>query len=220
MSNPKNRIVLTVAILLAVVACVAGLYIAQQLHTKKEIDRRLFHGTLLDSPRQVNEFALVGIDNQPFTNVSLRGQWTMIFFGFTHCSSMCPTAMAELGKTYRLLEQKGARVLPNVVMVTLDPERDNLEHLGHYVKAFDPHFYGARGDNDAIRVMTRDMGIAYAKIVRKGTNDSQQDDIEHTGAVMLFNPQGHLVAFFTTPHSAEHIASDFLLLINQGNTTP
>ncbi|MDP3704756.1 MAG: SCO family protein [Legionellaceae bacterium] len=214
MLNPKNRVVLTVAVLLAVVACVSGLYIAQQVYAKKVIDKRLFHGTLLDTPRKVNEFSLMGVDNQPFNNASLRGQWTMLFFGFTHCGYMCPTAMAELGKTHRLLEKKGARVLPHVVMITLDPDRDSLEHLGQYVNAFDSHFYGARGDDDAIHAMTRDMGIAYAKIVRKGVGDSQQDDIEHTGAVMLFNPQGHLVAFFTTPHNAEHIASDFLLLIN------
>ncbi|MDP3560600.1 MAG: SCO family protein [Legionellaceae bacterium] len=220
MLQSKNRIVYTVAVLLAIVACVLGLYVAQQMHhTKQPIDKSLFHGTLLDTPREVKAFELTGTDHQPFNNNSLNHQWTMLFFGFTHCGSMCPTTMAELGKTYRLLEQKGAQILPHVVMISLDPERDDLERLDHYVHAFDKHFYGARGEDQSIHAMTRDMGIAYAKITRSGSNDSsQEDDIEHTGAVMLFNPQGHLVAFFTNPHHAEDIASDFLLLI-KGNTT-
>jgi len=225
MSNPQKRIIWTVCILLAIVAGVAGLYTAQLLcakqnNTKMSIEamQQAFHGTLLDKPRQVQPFALMGVDHQPFTQVSIRNQWTMMFFGFTHCGLMCPTVMAELGKMYRLLEQQHARVLPQVVMITLDPKRDSLQRLGQYAKAFDSHFYGARGDDDAIRAMTRDLGIAYATIVRQDAKDStKQDDIEHTGAVMLFNPQGDLVAFFTTPHHAEAIANDFLLLINQGS---
>lgn len=213
MSNPKNRITLTVAILVAVVACIAGLYVAQQMHSNKSIDKSLFHGTLLDSPRTIHAFNLTGTDNRPYNNNSLLGHWTLMFFGFTNCGYMCPTTMGELGKTYRLLEKQNATTLPQVVMITLDPARDSLSRLKSYVQAFDRHFYGARGNAEMISAMTKDMGIAYAKVMHNDANGVKQQDIEHTGAVMLFNPHGSLVAFFTTPHRADDIASDYLYMI-------
>ncbi len=217
MSRSQKGIVWTVAGLLGVVACIAGFYIGSHVYLKQHVNQGIVHGTQLDKPRQVAAFALEGIDNKPFTNQSLSGHWTMMFFGFTHCGYLCPTTMAELAKMYRLLEEQKTSQLPQVVMISLDPFRDDLVRLGNYVKAFDPHFYGARGDTSAITAMTRDLGIAYTKVIRNNQDNTQQDDIDHSGAIMVFNPEGHLMAFFTPPHTAEDMASDYLLLINQGN---
>ncbi|AHE67954.1 SCO family protein [Legionella oakridgensis] len=212
MANKKNGVALTVIALVAFVALVSGLFVSQYMHKKKKIDESQFHGTLLNHPREVNSFALTGIDEQPFNNAKLQGQWTMMFFGFTNCGYLCPTTMAELGKMYRLLEEKGAKTLPKVVMISIDPQRDDLEKLAHYVHAFNSNFYGARGDKSTIKAMTREMGIAYAKVALKDNKDSENYDIEHTGTVLLFNPQGQLIAFFTVPHQADSLANDYLLL--------
>ena len=66
---------------------------------------------------------------------------------------------------------------------------------------------------DAIKAMTHEMGIAYLKVAQKNTDDASHYDIEHTGSILLFNPQGKLVAFFTTPHQAALLAKDYMLLI-------
>ena len=211
MSNRTNRTTITVAILLAVVAMVAGLFVSQHVQ-KKKVDASQLHGTVFDNPRKVSAFALTGIDHKPFSNASLNGSWTMIFFGFTNCGYLCPTTMAELGKMYRILEEKGIKTLPNVVMISVDPERDSLEKLSHYVKAFDSHFYGAKGREKAIQAMTHELGIAYLKVARKDNDEVDNYDIEHTGTIMLFNPKGELIAFFTTPHRADLLANDYLLL--------
>ena len=213
MPDKTKRLRLTIVILLAIVALSAGLFVSQHVHTKKTIDASQLHGTLLDTPRAIQPFSLTGIDGKPFNNANLQGSWTMVFFGFTHCGYMCPTTMAELGKTYRLLQTKGVKTLPQVVMISVDPERDSLTKLGHYVKAFDVHFKGARGQTDAIKAMTQELGIAYLKVTRKGGEDTENYDIEHTGSIMLFNPKGELVAFFTTPHQAELLAQDDMLLV-------
>ncbi len=209
MPKKNNRMAITVIGLLAFAALIAGLFVSQK-EQSKSIDVRQFHGTLLDTPRVVSPFVLTGVDDVPFNNASLKGNWTMVFFGFTNCGSICPTTMAELGKMYHRLEKKGTKKLPQVVMISVDPERDNLDKLSHYVKAFDPHFYGARGDEKSINAMTKEMGLAYAKIAIPG--DPQNYDIEHTGTVMLFNPKGELTAFFTMPHYASMLAKDYLLL--------
>lgn len=207
----NNRIVISLIGLLAFMALIAGLYTAQSVQNGIG-DMRKFQGTFLDKPRTVKPFKLTGIDGIPFSNASLEGQWTMVFFGFTSCGSICPTTMAELGKMYRLLQKKGTKKLPQVVMISVDPERDSLDKLTQYVKAFDSHFYGASGNEHLINAMTKEMGIAYSKVAPKADEDPQSYEIEHTGTIILFNPQGQLSAFFTMPHYASSLAKDYLLL--------
>lgn len=206
----KNRVTVTIMILVAFMALMAGFFFAQ--YGYKKPSKAQFHGTLLDKPRVIHPFSLTGVDHQPFDNHSLQGHWTMMFFGFTSCGSICPTTMAELGKMYRILEAQGVKTLPQVVMISIDPERDSLRTLGHYVKAFDTHFYGAKGSSPAIDAMTHEFGIAYYKVARKDVDGVKDYTIEHTGTIMLFNPQGQLMAFFTMPHQANRLADDYLLL--------
>ena len=211
MQTKRNKTRHTVIILVAIVALMLGLFFSKHLQ-KDKIDVSEFNGTLLDHPRKISPFSLTGIDHQPFNNQRLLGKWTFVFFGFTSCGSICPTNMAELGKMYRILESKGVKSLPNVVMISVDPERDSLEKLSHYVKAFDQHFYGARGREQSIRAMANELGIAYIKVARKGDDGDKNFDIEHTGTIMLFNPKGELTAFFTMPHRADLLAQDYILL--------
>lgn len=210
----KNGIRYTVALLLCLGGLFAGIFVYQHLHMQKKVDVSQFHGTYLEHPRTVNQFNLVDTQQKPFNNSSLQGQWTLVFFGFTNCGYLCPTTMAELAKTYRLLEEKKVKNLPHVMMISIDPERDSSERLAHYVTSFHPSFSGARGDETMVKSMTREMGIAYAKVINKESDDPKNYDVQHSGAVMLFNPQGELNAFFTTPHHADSLAKDYMLLVD------
>lgn len=200
--------------LLALSALITGLLVSHFMHKEKKIDPSQFHGTILQKPREIEQFELTGVDNKPFNNQNLQGQWTLVFFGFTRCGYLCPTTMTELAKMYHLLEQKEVKPLPQVVMISIDPSRDSLEGLKHYVTHFDSHFYGARGDIDLVKKMTHEMGIAYSKVLIPNAKDPENYDIQHSGAVMLFNPKGELSAFFTTPHQADLLAQDYQLLVS------
>lgn len=214
MSLKAKSVTFTVVVLLALAGLFSGIFVGQHFHFKKKIDVSTFHGTYLENPRTVNRFSLEGVDEKSFDNKSLKGKWTLMFFGFTNCGYVCPTTMAELAKMYRTLEDKGVKNLPRIVMISIDPERDTPEKLRGYVTSFHPNFYGARGDEESIKSMTREMGIAYAKVIEKGSNDATNYDIQHSGALMLFNPNGELNAFFTTPHHADLLAKDYLLLVS------
>lgn len=214
MSVKIKGVTLTVTILLALAGLFAGLYVSQHLHFKKKIDVAAFHGTYLENPRTVNQFSLTGTDKKTFDNESLQGQWTLIFMGFTNCGYLCPTTMAELGKMYKILEKKGIKHLPQVVMISIDPQRDNLDKLGQYVTSFHHSFFRATGHEDSIKSMAREMGIAYAKVENKDSTDPENYDVQHSGAVMLFNTRGELNAFFTTPHHADLLAKDYMLLVS------
>jgi protein SCO1 len=216
MFNRKNRVTFTIAVLLAFAALIVGLFISQRLSMHKKIDLSQFHGTLLEKPREVKPFALTGIDNKSFTNNSLQGEglWTMVFFGFTNCGYLCPTTMSELAKMYRILEEKGFKPLPRVVLISIDPERDSQDKIASYVKAFNPNFYGAYGSNEVLQQMAKEMGIAYAKVAIPTSENKESYDIQHSGLVLLFNPQGELNAFFTSPHQANLLAQDYQLVVS------
>lgn len=209
MLKEKNRFTWILLLLFIVI----GSFIVLKTHLFQRTDFSAFHGTLLDKPRIIKPFTLTGIDGKPYDQERLKGQWSILFFGFTRCGSLCPTTMAELGKMQRLLLNKNVSLKPQIVMITIDPKRDTLEKLNQYVKAFDSHFYGARGDARATHGLTQELGIAYTKVIRHSSTNSTYDDIEHTGALMLFNPKGELVAFFTPPHHAEALVEDYQLLI-------
>lgn len=210
----KKNTSLQLALFTAILALVVGLGFSYFWNTHNSLKASALHGTYLENPRTINEFSLKGTDNKPFDNASLQGQWTMVFFGFTSCGYLCPTTMAELGKMYRILEKKGVQPLPRVIMVTLDPKRDDINKLGDYVRTFDPHFVGAKGNEEVVARMTREMGVVYEKVSVPNSRNANNYDIQHTGTVMLFNPQGKLNAFFTTPHKAELLAQDYALLLS------
>ena len=154
--------------------------------------------------RLFTAFHLTDTDKQPFTNANLQKHWTMLFFGFTSCNSVCPLTMAELAKMYRILVKHRVTTLPQVFMISLDPQHDDLARLKQYVLAFDKHFKGATSTNETITAMTHELGIAYMNV------KTPTKTIEHTGTILLFNPQGELNAFFTMPHHAAWLAADFL----------
>ena len=225
MTLKKKRINLTIFLLLAFAALIMGLFVSQNMPKKNTpIDSSRFHGTLLNKAREIGSFSLQGIDNKPFDNQSLQGQWTYLFFGFTHCGTICPTTLAEMAKMVRLLESQNIRPQPKIVFISLDPARDNLAKLKKYTQAFDPNFYAAIGEPSDLEKMTEELGVAYEKVEQakaqnakenneNGNKDYNKDyNIEHTGTLMLFNPEGALQAFFTTPHQAEWLAEDYQML--------
>ncbi|WP_367608202.1 SCO family protein [Legionella sp. W05-934-2] len=214
MSLNSTRKTATVVALIGLAALFAGVFLFQHIQFKKEIDPNTFHGTYLKQPRPVSTFELTGTDGQTFDNEHLKGQWTMVFFGFTNCGYVCPTTMAELGKTYRLILEKKIHPAPRVVMISIDPARDNLEKLKNYVLSFDKRFYGARGSQAKIKHMTREMGVVYTKVLPKQGKPAENYDIQHSGAIIVFNPKGELNAFFTAPHDAEAIAEDYRKLVS------
>ena len=214
MLTKKNRITLTVLVLIAIASLITGLFVSQHMSGRNKIDINQFHGTLLEKPREIEQFSLTGMDKVPFNNQSLQGQWTMVFFGFSNCGYLCPTTLAELAKMYRILEDKDVKPMPGIVFISIDPDRDTLKKLKNYTTGFNPHFYAARGKDEDVSKMAREMGIAYGKIASSSTTkDPANYDVQHSGAVMLFNPQGELSAFFTTPHQAELLAADYQLLV-------
>lgn len=149
---------------------------------------------LFDTPRDPGEFSLIDHHGSPFTREDLIDQWTLIFFGFTHCPDICPTTMAELAELKAQLvgtEASDARV----VMLSVDPARDTPERLTQYVPYFHADFIGVTGDFTDILSFAQRLNAPFRKV-------SEPDgayQMEHSANVMLMNPRGDYHGFFRAP---------------------
>ncbi len=149
---------------------------------------------LFDTPRDSGEFSLIDHHGSPFTREDLIDQWTLIFFGFTHCPDICPTTMAELAELKAQLvgtEASDARV----VMLSVDPARDTPERLAQYASYFHTDFIGVTGDFTDILSFAQRLNAPFRKV-------SEPDgayQMEHSANVMLMNPRGDYHGFFRAP---------------------
>ena len=155
---------IALAAIVAIVAVTSGILSARWLlQSRTGAEPALATATLLVPPRPLPPLALVDQDNQPFGADRLRGGWSFVFFGFTSCPDVCPVTMTALAQTAKQLASLPEKLRPQVVLISVDPERDTPERLAGYVKAFDPTFVGATGTKPAIDELAQRMGVLVAK---------------------------------------------------------
>lgn len=153
------------------------------------------------------QFSLTSDTGQAVTNFTYRGYVIFLFFGFTHCHDQCPTAMSRLAALLPHLGDKAKDV--RILFVTLNPDRDTPEILHRYATTFDPvHAIGLTGSEDEIEGLVKRYRIAY----RPGESDS--DDIVHSVAVYVFDPEGRARLLIRPEDSNEAVANAVLPLLN------
>ncbi|MDE0762120.1 MAG: SCO family protein [Cellvibrionales bacterium] len=151
---------------------------------------------LLNTPRIFSDFELRDHRDQPFTAEQLRGQWSILFFAFSHCPDICPTTLSTLNDMYSKLSVNEQAKL-QIVMVSLDAERDSVEKLADYMPYFNADFIGVTGNQHFVRRMAGELNIAYNRVPLEGDNYT----IDHSTQLLLINPKGDYHAFFKAPHS-------------------
>ncbi|GIK85671.1 MAG: photosynthetic protein synthase I [Betaproteobacteria bacterium] len=154
------------------------------------------------------EFALTGHDGRPRTLADFRGKAVVVFFGFTHCPDVCPTALSTLAEAKKKLGADGERV--QGVFITVDPERDTPELLRNYVPAFDPAFVGLYGDAAATQRVAKEFKVLYRK-VPGSTPDTYTMD--HSAGMFVFDPQGRLRLYVGHGTAADALAQDLRTLL-------
>ena len=157
-----------------------------------------FQGTLLSPPRKIAMPTLKQDDGTDFTSEDLEKHWTLMFFGYTHCPDICPVTMSTLAQA----KQKAPQDFPEVVFVSVDPERDKVEMLGEYVQYFDPSFKGVTGDEELIKALTLQMSAVY---MRTPAAEDGSYLVDHSSSIMVLNPEGNLAALISPPHTPTNI---------------
>lgn len=144
-----------------------------------------------DSPRPVADFVLQGTGGEDVGPDALKGQWTLLFTGYTYCPDICPTTMAQLSS--RMDQMMEATDTPiRVWMISVDPQRDTVEQLTRYVNFFGEEFFGVVGEHPQLYPFVTSLGMMYSV----PAPDEVNYDVAHSASIVLVNPNGQQHAIF------------------------
>jgi protein SCO1/2 len=165
---------------------------------------------VLPSPRAIPVFSLTDHNGRAFGPTEFRDKWSLLFFGFTRCPDICPNTLGQLHAINSALKQEGGSANLQVVFISVDPKHDDTATLKNYVEYFDPAFVAATGPETELRKLTDSLFVPYSYVPI-----GQGDDftVEHSGALVLVNPQGQAAAYFSPPLQVSPIVADLRALL-------
>ena len=137
-----------------------------------------------------------------------QGKVVVLFFGYTHCPDVCPTAMADMAKMMKLLGNDANQV--QVLFVTLDPERDNQQVLAKYVPSFDERFVGLYGNTQQTAEVAKRYKVFFEK---KDVAGKSGYTIDHSAGAFVFDKAGKVRIYFRNGQKPNEMASDLKQLL-------
>ncbi|AOE49001.1 SCO family protein [Kangiella sediminilitoris] len=200
-----------IIILVALLSIVIGVVGYQVLFAEKKMELiRNF-----DQPRSIVAFEGKSHNGDTYTESDFLGQWSIVFFGFTTCPDICPTAMTNINGVMKNIDPEFKKDT-QVVMMSVDPERDTLDKLAKYVPAFNPEFIGVNAGWDETQKVAKSVGVSFYKVPVEGRPDDYT--IDHTARWFVIDPLGRRYAYIS-PNQVQRgkdliqvVASDYNIL--------
>ncbi len=203
-------LVLLVAVLGVLVVYISMFEKKPVTYVPKEVK---INGVFLAESKAIEDFQLTDHKGRQFSKDNLMGHWTLMFFGFTNCGYVCPTTMAELNKMYKHLKQElPDNKLPQIVLVTVDPERDSMRKMNDYINAFNADFIGARAELKETEALENQLHITAVKIQAE---DQPKDQymVNHSAEILLFNPKSQVQAYLSFPPKSDQLIKDYKTIL-------
>ncbi|HSR62140.1 MAG TPA: SCO family protein [Gammaproteobacteria bacterium] len=205
----KRHIIIT----LFVVGCMAlgagaGLY-TSGYHAGGQAAKPEIRGLLWPNPRALGDFRLTDHRGNPFTRDDLRGKWSLLFFGFTHCPDVCPTTLAKMERIYTSLKHENPAHELQVLFVSVDPDRDTPDALSQYVRYFNEEFIGLGNYDKQARGLREQMGIVS---VRTEGSSPENYQVDHTASVFIVDPQARWVVILSAPHEVADMTERYIAI--------
>ena len=172
-------------------------------------DKPAFRGVDITGADYAQGWELSDQDGQVRTLKDFAGKAVVVFFGFTQCPDVCPTALQEMAQAKQLLGADGAKL--QGIFITVDPERDTPELLKAYMANFGPDFVALRPTAEQLPKVTKDFKIYYKKVEGKTATSYTMD---HSAGSFTFDPQGRIRLYNRHASGAETLAADVKILLN------
>ncbi len=147
-------------------------------------------------------FSLIDQNGRTVTDRDLKGHPFVVFFGFTHCPDVCPTALFEVSEVLRALGPDADRI--RALFITVDPERDTPATLKDYLSSFDPRLLALSGDPEAVAAVAK----AYRVYFKKVPLSEGGYTMDHTAIVYLMNKEGRFVSPLNIKRPTDAIVAD------------
>jgi protein SCO1 len=170
-------------------------------------DEATLKAGVFDPPRAAPDFTLRGSDGSDLTLSRYRGKVVVLFFGYTHCPTVCPTTLATLAGAHKRLGTDAGDV--QVVYVTVDPAHDDVKRLHDYLANVNPTFLGGTGTAEQLEAVRRDYGISSTKV------DAAGFFFNHSSSVYLIDRVGTLRAMMPYGQPADFYVHDIRVLLGQ-----
>lgn len=168
------------------------------------------HGTLINPPKSAADFNLQS-ENGTVTLSNFNNKLLILYFGYTFCPDHCPLTLSKLKNGISKLNPDEASNV-QVVMVSVDPERDGIKKISYYIHSFSPDFIGLTGTPAEIKDAAKKYGIYYQKV--KG-NYAGGYLIDHTTSILVLDKQGRLCLIWPSNVEPDAIAGDLRLIISR-----
>ncbi len=169
-----------------------------------------FQSIDLTGANYARDFRLPDAEGKERSLQDFRGKLVVVFFGFTQCPDVCPTAMSELAEIKRQLGADGSRL--QGVFITVDPEGDTPEVLKAYMANFDPSFVALRGSPEQLAQVAQEFKAYYKKVEGKQPGSYTMD---HSAASFVYDTQGRLRLYVRPGSGPKVMLDDLRLLLKQ-----
>lgn len=208
----------TVVILVCAVAAAIGLWAGQrwfggdagQAHTLQAVK-------LFEQPRELPAFSLRQADRTQLVPGELKGHWTVVFLGFTHCPDICPTTLAQLAQAQKQWAVLPDSTRPRVLFVSVDPERDTPDRIGEYAHAFHRDTLAATADIPALEAFAGSMSLVFMKAPPAEGAPADQYSVDHSAALAVLDPEGRMAGVISPPLQPQAIAADLMTLTSMAS---
>jgi protein SCO1/2 len=181
-------------ILIAIIAVIA-LLLGTLAYQKWQLSQQPKFALYYQQPRPIKPFTFDDHQGKPFSLENLYGKWSLVFFGYTSCPDVCPTTMQTLSFVYEDL-QKESNNKVQVLLVSVDPQRDSQNKLSQYIGYFNDDFIALRADHGVLYPFARNLGLMYAIVNPQDEKYSENYLVDHSASIVLINPQGKIAAIF------------------------
>ncbi|MFL6592641.1 MAG: SCO family protein [Luteimonas sp.] len=168
-----------------------------------------------DHPRELPAFSLRQSDGTPLVPGELKGHWTVVFLGFTHCPDVCPTTLAQLAQAQKQWRALPETTRPRVLFVSVDPERDTPDAIGEYAHGFDRDTLAATGDVPALEEFARSLSLVFMKVPAPAGAPVDQYSVDHSATLAVLDPQARMAGVIQPPLDPRAIAHDLLALTRE-----
>lgn len=203
----------TLYILVAAIAMGLGLWAASRWFGGEPAQAPALQTVrLFPQPRVLPDFALRQSDGTQLQPGELKGHWTLVFLGFTHCPDVCPTTLAQLAQAQEQWEALPASTRPRVLFVSVDPERDTTDAIGEYAHAFHRDTLAATADIPSLEAFARSLSMVFAKAPVEEGAPADQYNVDHSATIAVLDPQARMAGIVQPPLQPPAIAADLQAL--------
>lgn len=204
----NSKFLIPAMVILAILAAGSGFYISLKQSQNRSpstfVQAPNIEGLFWPNPKQMHDFNTPDQTGNSFGLDQIKGKWSFIFFGYTHCPDVCPITLSVMAEAYKQLITEHDDI--QMIFVSVDHERDTTEKLAKYVSYFNEAFIGLAGDPKKENSLTKQIGVAYYL-----NNEEQTENylVDHSASIFLFDPKARFVGKISAPHELEKVIQQF-----------